>query len=326
MRRPRILLVAAGGGHTGYAVATAEELAGHAELGFIVGEGDYWSLVLVKKYGRIAIARRLRGPSESLAKAVSRLGASLPPEARQMVGWADLVVSTGSNLSLTVSLYALVKGKQVLNMEAADRLASRSRSTLLLSLAPKTITVLHWREQLKLYRHAWRVAVVGPVYEKPRYKPRDEGYVLACCGTHGNRALLEALAELGVSNVVAQIGKTPNPPTKPGWRVFRFTTDLHYWISRASIVVTHPGKTVIDAALAYHKPVIIVVNPEWKLTSTPRDAEKLARLLNAVYSGPPTPKRLQKALKLAERKRPPRIPSGAPRLARLALKLANHTS
>jgi len=226
-----------------------------------------------------------------------------------------LLVATGSNIAIIPSLVLWAQGAKVINLEAADRITTASRATRILHPI-SMVTVLHWREQLKLY--PYRSIVIGPVYERPKYKSRDEGYILICCGSQGNPMLVKAAVEARLRNVVLQYGRRKPVDSIPSsWISFSYTLDIHYWISRAHIVVTHPGKTVIDAALAYGKPVLLVYNPEWRLTSSPEDAKELARILNIVFIGVPTPSKLAKGLKLAEKLKPRRLPSGAPRLARI---------
>ena len=166
--------------------------------------------------------------------------------------------------------------------------------------------------------------IVGPLYELPEYRPKDEGYVLVTGGTYGHRLLFEAVDKLEEEKVVLQTGRIDPRPFKerhPSWAVFDFDPDFGKWLAGASVVVTHFGKTAIDAALTYRKPVVLVPNPEWRLTASLEDARILAEKLNAVLVEEISPSKIQEAIEEAKSREPPSYPDGAVKLAELVLEL-----
>ena len=126
---------------------------------------------------------------------------------------------------------------------------------------------------------------MGSIYELPEYEPRDGGYILIAGGTYSHKALFDAILELNIENVVLQTGKVNPEPYRrkhPTWVVFNLDPVFGKWLAGAKVVITHFGKTAIDAVLSYRKPTIIVLNPEWRYTVGERDAEILAEKLNTV--------------------------------------------
>ena len=84
-------------------------------------------------------------------------------------------------------------------------------------------------------------------------------------------------------------------------------------------MITHFGKTAIDAVLSYRKPTIIVLNPEWRYSVGERDAKILAEKLNAVLVKEVTPKAMKRAVDEAVNKTLPTYEDGASNLVRLIL-------
>jgi len=280
---------------------------------------------------------RLRGPGEGLLRAASRrlgrVSAGVLRLARVLrrLG-VDVVVCTGSNHSLFAALAARLAGVPVVCLEAADRVATRSRTPALLHDYLGVPVALHWPLQRRLYR---RGVVVGPVYPRP---PRLEGgeppggvepgYVLVLTGSVGNPRLVRLLLRTGLERVVLQTGRLTPPGLvarlRPGWRVFRFTERLWLWTRWASVVVSHQGLGVVEAALGYGKPVVVAYNPDLYMTSGWEDSKLLAGLLNgvAVHLGRASPRDLEEAVMAAAERRPPRFPWGGEALAELVLKAA----
>ncbi len=314
----KVVLTASGGGHTGYAVALAQRLYGKAELAFIIPKGDEWTRSKVEKYGEVVETTKMRGPRDSIAKLLARMPRALWESLKAVPGDAAVFVSTGSNHSLPPALVARLKGLKLVNLESSVRFTRPSKTVKLLKPFSH-VTVLQWPEQKKLFPDG---VVVGPLYEKPEHPIRDEGYVLVTGGTYGHKQLFDAFSKLSIENVVLQTGRVdPEPYIKahPEWRVFRFDPDFGRWIAGARVVVSHLGKTVIDAALTYHKPVVIVPNPEWRLTAGWEDARILAGKLNAIVVDEITPEALEEAVEEALKRQPPSHPDGAEKLAKMIL-------
>ena len=161
-------------------------------------------------------------------------------------------------------------------------------------------------------------------YEEPEHEPTDRGYILVSGGTCGHKMLFDAVSELDLENVVLQTGRVDPEPYRrkhPEWKVFRFDPDFGRWLAGASVVVVHQGKTAVDAALTYRKPVVIAPNPELALTSTVEDARMLARKLNAVVVESITPRSILEAVEEAKGREPSLHPNGAEKLSKEILEL-----
>jgi len=316
----RIIITASGGGHTGYALALAQRLRGRIEIVFVIPEGDRWTKEKVEKYGRVVQVKKARGPRDPLFKAIPGLVKAFAQSLFKIPGNFQTIVCTGSNHSVPPGYAAKFKGMKVVSIESSVRFTSPSRSIKTLSKI-SDLLALQWPEQKEFFPQG---VVVGPLYELPEYKPKNEGYVLVTGGTYGHRLLFEAVDKLEVEKVVLQTGRIDPRPFRerhPGWTVFDFDPDFGKWLAGASVVVTHFGKTAIDAALTYRKPVVLVPNPEWRLTASLEDAKILARKLNAVLVEEISPSKIKEAIKEAIFREPPTHPDGAAKLVDLILKL-----
>jgi len=314
----RIIITASGGGHTGYAVALAQRLKGKAEMTFIVPEGDLWSKSKVEKYGEIVYVRKARGPRDSLVKAIPGLIKAGLQSLKKVEDSYDVFVSTGSNHSVPPAIIAKVKGLKLLNIESSVRFTKASLSVRALKYI-SDLTVLQWPEQKKILPGG---TIVGPLFEKPLYPCEDKGYILVTGGTYGHKLLFDAINNLDLDNIVLQTGRVDSEPYRkkhPEWIVFDFDPEFQKWVAGASIVISHLGKTVIDAVLTYKKPTIIVPNPEWTLTAGWPDAELLAKKLNAVLVKKITPESILRAIEEVKNKQPPDFPDGAENLAKIIL-------
>ncbi|MHA1754101.1 MAG: UDP-N-acetylglucosamine--N-acetylmuramyl-(pentapeptide) pyrophosphoryl-undecaprenol N-acetylglucosamine transferase [Candidatus Odinarchaeia archaeon] len=314
----RVIITASGGGHTGYAVALAQSLDKKAEMLFIVPENDKWTRSKVEKYGKVIYVRKARGPKDHLAKAIPGLIKAGLQSLEEVKGDFDVFVSTGSNHSVPPAIAAKMKGLRLINIESSVRFTKASLSVRALRYIAD-LTILQWPEQKKILPEG---IVVGPLFEKPLYQCEDKGYILVTGGTYGHKLLFDTINNLSLDNIVLQTGRiNPDPYRKkhPQWIVFDFDPDFQKWIASANIVISHLGKTVIDAALTYKKPTIIVPNPEWTLTAGWPDGEILAKKLNAFLVSKITPKNILKAIEEVKNRRPPLFPDGAKRLAKIIL-------
>ena len=125
---------------------------------------------------------------------------------------------------------------------------------------------------------------------RPEREPFDGGYVLVTGGTYGHRTLFQTLDETKLENVTLQAGPYYNDEyvkNHPTWRVLDYSAKFYELIAGAEVVVTHFGETIIDAALVYHKPTVIAMNPDWTRTAGLKDATILAEKVNAVLLGGP---------------------------------------
>ncbi len=316
-----VAVTAAPGGHAGYAYALGYWLSKLGlSLRFIAARGDRWARERLEPLGPVYEVTLPRRPGESSARMILRMPRTLL-ESLPAVRSCRAVVSTGANLSVPPSLAGKLRRGRLAVLECATRVTSPARATRFLSRFADLL-IVQWPDQVKLFPKARRVEAVGPVYEPPRYEPRDEGYVLVTAGTLGHPRLFEAVSRLGLERVVLQTGRVDPEPYQrrhPGWTVFQWTGDIDRWIAGAHVVVTHLGITAMKAALGYGKPTVIVSSPH--IPTPERDARLYAERIGAVYLERVEPRALEEALKRAVENPPRRVPSGAERAARLVAEL-----
>ncbi|OYT56924.1 MAG: polysaccharide biosynthesis protein [Desulfurococcales archaeon ex4484_217_2] len=318
----KLVISASGGGHTGYAVALAQHLQKFSEILFIVPKNDIWSKAKVEKYGRVAYSIKPRGPRDPLLKSFPKLIYEFYEGLKIIPRDFDVFISTGSNHSVPLAYAAKLKGLKIINIESSVRFTKPSLSVRVIKPIAD-ITVLQWPEQKKIIPEG---IVVGPLFELPKYKSEDRGYILVTGGTYGHKLLFDALAQTSIRNIVLQTGKiNPEKYKKihPEWTVFDFDPNFQKWIAGASVVVSHLGKTAVDAALTYGKPVVIVPNPEWTYTAGLKDAEILARKLNALIVHDISSENIENAIEKALSRKPPKYANGAKKLVELIIDLTS---
>lgn len=293
----RILVLASGGGHTGYAIAIVErlvELVQDAETLFIVPRGDVWSINRIKrKIGKNIFfeVTKLRNPGEPFIYTLSRLPRSII-DSWKIHGHYDALICTGSNHGVVPTLTAWIRRltRNILCIEDVFRLEKPSRAVSLLHKLGMAIVALQWREQYRLYGK--RSIYAGLIYEKPMYKSVDKGHVLVTMGTLGHPRLADLLLKTDLDNVIVQTGRIVDPKyilsRKQYWKAFVFDPDIDKYIAEASVVVSSPGLTVINAAIAYRKPTIMVYNPNIVLGASFREIAKVASMLNIPFVDPAT--------------------------------------
>jgi len=316
----KVIILASGGGHTGYAVALAQRLKGRADMLFIIPKGDKWTRSKVEKYGDVVEVVKARGPRDSIFKLVFKMPKAFLESLSKVRRDYEVIVSTGSNHSIPPSIIGKLKGLKLVNIESCVRFTKPSKSVKMLKPF-SDILALQWEEQLKLFPQG---KVYGPLFEEPEYKPYNGGYILVTGGTYGFKQLFDVMAETGLDNVVLQTGRVSPEHyrrLKPKWTIFDFDPDFAKWIAGAQLVISHLGKTIIDAALTYRKPVIIVPNPEWKLTAGIEDAKILAKKLNAICLEELSRDKLLEAIEEALTRTPPNYNDGAKKLAEDILQL-----
>lgn len=316
----RVVLLAGGGGHTGYAYALAQYLDGKCEMEIIVPEGDELSYSRLKKFGVIKTLLKPRGPKTSLAPFLVGLAKSFF-RSSLMLKDKSVMVSTGSNFCIPPCLLARKNGSPIINLESSVRFTRASKTARILAKFA-TVTALQWDEQKELLPKG---EVFGPMLAKPEIESYDGGYVLVTGGTYGHKLLFEAVDSSDIDNVFLQAGAlyTPEYSRKhPSWKVIDYSARFHELIAGAEVVVTHFGETIIDSALVYGKPTVISVNPEWTRTAGLEDATTLSKKVNGVLLKEFTAEALQEAIDKAKRQRPPKLASGAALLSRRILEMA----
>ncbi|MCX7698322.1 MAG: hypothetical protein N2114_02510 [Candidatus Goldbacteria bacterium] len=314
-----VLILAGGGGHTGYAYALAQRLYGKAVMYFLVPQEDFLSKKRLEKFGTVDFLLKPRETKTSTVEFISKLAKVFLQSVRHVSSNFDVVVSTGSNFCILPSFFAWIQGIPLVNIESSVRFTKASKTAQILQPF-STITALHWEEQKKLLNKG---IVVGPLLPKPEIKPWNGGYILVTGGTFGHRLLFDVLAESNLKNVVLQTGKvSPEPYMKrhPEWKVIKNSTNFYELIAGAEVVVTHFGSTILEA-LIYKKPIVIVPNPEWRRTAGAEDAKFLAKKVNAVLVLRIVLNNLLNAIERSKKAFLPDFVDGAQTLADLILKL-----
>lgn len=314
----KVLVLAGGGGHTGYAYALAQALHGKVELSFLAPEGDGLSEKKLRRFGEVNFLIKPRGPKTPHYIFIPRLFRAFIQSLRKVSGEFDVVVSTGSNFCVPPALIAWARGIPLVNIESCVRFTRASITARILQRFSK-ITVLQWEDQKKILSGV----VVGPLLPKPEVKPRNEGYILVTGGTIGHKLLFDTVSESELKNVVLQTGKINPEPYKrkhPEWKIITLTERFDELVAGADIVITHFGSTALEAA-THRKPTVIVLNPEWKRTVGLEDANILAKKLNSVLIYEINLDALLNAIEEAKKRKTPEMLDGARVLGEKIIKL-----
>ena len=308
----KVLILAGGGGHTGYAKILAEELHGRAELCFLVPDDDPLSEELLREYGPVDRLLKPRHPTTPFWGWSLRFPKAFYDSIGKIERDLDYVVSTGSNFCISPSIIAWLKRISVINLESADRFTKASSTAKILQPFSE-ITALHWEEQKKILKGR----VFGPFLPRRRVESWNGGYVLIAGGTYGYRELLDAASDSQLENVVLQTGRVvPHDYIErhPNWRVFSTIDSFFEVIAGADVVVAPPGATPLEAA-AYGKSVVIVKYPEWSRAGTLLDAKLFAKKLNAPLLSEISSKNLQASIQCSKKIPQPELDNGAINLA-----------
>jgi len=314
-----VLILAGGGGHTGYGYALAQRLFGRACLYFLVPAGDALSQKRLSKFGCVDFLLKGRGAKTPAREFIPNLMRAFLDSSRRVSREYNVVVSTGSNFCIPPALFAWMKGVPLVNIESSVRFTKASKTARILQPF-STVTALHWEEQKKILNKG---VVVGPLLPKPEVKPWNGGYILVTGGTLGHKMLFDVVAKSDLENVVLQTGRVEPEPYKkkhPKWKVLRYSTRFYELVAGADVVVTHFGSTILEA-LVYGKPTVIVPNPEWTRTAGVEDARYLAKKVNAVLVSEITLGNILDAIEKSREISPPEFPDGAEALADLVLEL-----
>jgi len=313
-----VLILAGGGGHTGYGYALAQNLYGRATLTFLVPKGDLLSQRRLSKFGNVYSLIKPRGSKTSHHEFILRLIKAFLEASKYISDYYDVVVSTGSNFCIPPAVLAWLKGIPIINIESSVRFTKPSRTAFLLQ-SISTLTILQWKEQRRILRGI----VVGPLIPKPEVKPRNDGYILVTGGTEGHKLLFDTIAKSNLRNVVMQTGRVNPEPYRrmhPEWRIIDYSTEFYKLIAGAEVVITHFGSTVLEA-LVYGKPIVVVPNPEWTRAATIEDSKYFVKKVNAVLVPILKLENILMGIEEAKKKNPPVLPDGAKNLADLIIRL-----
>jgi len=317
-KEKRILILAGGGGHTGFAYALAQRLKGRASMLFLIPEGDNLSYERLSGFGKVDYILKPRGATTSLPEFTYNLARAFAVSMKKVTRDFDVVVSTGSNFCIPPALTAFLRRIQIINIEGEVRFTRASLTARILRPF-SAITALQWPEQKKLLKGT----VVGPLFHIPEIKPWNGGYILVTGGTLGHKQLFDAVNESNLKNIVLQTGKiNPEPYRKrhPEWKIMRYSSKFPELLAGAEFIVTHFGSTALESVV-YQKPVVMVLNPEWKRTVGKTDATIFAKKVGATFLPEVTLESLLDAMEEAKSTRIPALKDGAKVLAEMILKL-----
>lgn len=314
-----MLISAGGGGHTGYGYALAQSLYGKVSLRFLVPEGDWLSRDRLSRFGSVDFLLKPRGAKTPIFEFIPRLAKAFVESLDRVSYECDVVVSTGSNFCIPPAILAWVKGIPLINIESSVRFTKASKTARILQPF-SAITALQWNEQKKLLKKG---VVVGPLLPKPEVESWNGGYILVTGGTLGHKLLFDAISESDLENIVLQTGKVDPEPYErkhPEWKIIPFSTRFFELVAGADLVITHFGSTALEAVV-YRKPMVMVLNPEWKRTVGRTDAEIFSEKVNAVFVWDLNLENLLRAIEEAKRRRAPVFQNGGGKLAELILEL-----
>jgi UDP-N-acetylglucosamine--N-acetylmuramyl-(pentapeptide) pyrophosphoryl-undecaprenol N-acetylglucosamine transferase len=314
----KILILAGGGGHTGYAQILAEELKGKADLSFLVPDDDPLSRSRLEPYGTVESLIKPRHPRTSNWVFIVRLLKAFLNSSSLIPRNLDVVVSTGSNFCIPPAIIAWMKGIPNVYLESRVRFTSPSKTASILRHFSKLIA-LQWEEQKKFINGT----IFGPLLPKRKLEPWDGGYILVAGGTYGYKKLFDAFMDTAYENVTLQTGgldPTPYIEKHPKWKVISYSDTFHELLAGAKVVVCPPGGTPIEA-LVYKKPIVIVRYPMWTRAAGLDDTRLFAERLNAPLLSSLTPQAIEKAVEEALTRDHPNFTSGTETLVESILSL-----
>jgi UDP-N-acetylglucosamine--N-acetylmuramyl-(pentapeptide) pyrophosphoryl-undecaprenol N-acetylglucosamine transferase len=317
----KVLLTAGGGGHTGYALALGQALKQKALLTFLIDEEDSLSKDRLSPIGKIVAVRKPRHPRTPLLTFIYRFVlCSLQSFWIWIKHRPDVVVSTGSNIAIPISIIGKALGSRIVNAEDSVRIFSASKTSRYLDLI-SDLTLLQWKEQLKF--HSKKGKYVGLLLPDVAPSTRN-GRIIISPGSFGFKELYDIAVKTDLKNVTMTIADlNVSEYRKPGWVVVNKLIGLDEVLASARVLVTHLGYTIWEA-LNYHVPVVIVPNPKWRRSSV-HEMEQVAFFIQERGFGlylpfdGLTPEKLQESVAHAERMDVPPIERGSEEAARLIL-------
>jgi UDP-N-acetylglucosamine--N-acetylmuramyl-(pentapeptide) pyrophosphoryl-undecaprenol N-acetylglucosamine transferase len=314
----RLLILAGGGGHTGFAYALAQRLENRATMSFLIPEGDNLSFKRLSNFGKVDTLVKPRGAKTPTNEFLYKLCQAFSSSRKKVTKDFDVVVSTGSNFCIPPAFAALSKKIKLVNIEGAVRFTRASLTARILQPF-SAITALPWPEQKKLLKGT----VVGPLLHKQEIEPYNGGYILVTGGTLGHKELFDVVNESDLKNVVLQTGEVdPEPYMKrhSEWKIIRYSSKFAELLAGAELVVTHFGSTALETAV-YNKPAVMVVNPEWTRTVGKTDAELFAKKVGVTILPRLSLDCLLESIEEAKKQKRPVLKDGAEALADIILKL-----
>ncbi len=292
----KFTVVAGGGGHSSLALGIVESLQ---KLGMdfnVIHPGDPVSSELFSEFENYVFEKPARAMQPlSVSKYIRTFVKAF--KNRRILG--DVIISSGASLSFVVSVVARILGKRIWNFEVPDRIVVPSQTPSVLKHFSE-YNFVSWKEQKEKYRKA--VVLNGVILPKPLCRAAKGKYILVSTGTTTGgidflQRIIDACSEH--RTIVIFRGKGQLRGAKV---VDKYLSRREYerLISRAKLIITHPGYTAFEAALNYGKPVLLTTIPGYKKGPSQQDAKLLARKLGLTFSQTPT----QWDVRVALRKRP----------------------
>lgn len=255
----KYLITAFGGGHTSLALACMEKIRG--KKFFVILKDDEMSRekidALRLKYFTVIEPRRL---GESLLKptVLFRFLINAFQSLKILIGEKpDVVISTGPNPSIPISLLAKLVGKKLINVEAVDRIIKPSLTARILSFFADE-TWVHWEKQRGWFRNA---KLVGPLFfeQKSGIKVDLARPIIAVfSGRRFYRDLLDAVSyvdkEIKCSWIIQTAGGSIT--VKNEALIKDFFAGISDLIKQADLVIATGGLTAFET-LAKGKPLIL---------------------------------------------------------------------
>ncbi len=317
-KEKRILILAGGGGHTGFAYALAQRLEDKASMTFLIPEGDTLSRKRLSRFGKIDYIPKPRGAKTPTGEFAYNLARAFAVSMKKVTRDFDVAVSTGSNFCIPPAFTAFSKRIQIINIEGEVRFTRASLTARILQPF-SAITALQWPEQKKLLKGR----VVGPLFHRPEIQPWNGCYILVTGGTLGHKLLFDAVNESDLKNIVLQTGEIdPEPYMKrhPEWKIMRYSSNFPELLAGAELIVTHFGSIALEAVV-YQKPTVMVLNPEWTRTVGKADAKFFAKKVGATFLSDVNLETLTSAIEKAKHNKIPVLRDGAKVLAEMILDL-----
>lgn len=255
----KCLITAFGGGHTSLALACMEKIRGRKF--FVILKNDEMSRermdALRLEYFTVVEPRRL---GESLLKPAVWFRFLINAFQSLKILFSerpDVVISTGPNPSIPISLLAKFIRKKLINVEAVDRIIKPSLTARILSFFADE-TWVHWEEQRGWFRSA---KLVGPLFfeQKSGIKVDLTHPIIAVfVGRRWYKELLDAIdyvdEEIKCSWIIQTAGESIKVKNKA--LIKDFFIGISDLIKQADLVIATGGLTAFEA-LAKGKPLIL---------------------------------------------------------------------
>ena len=126
------MILAGGGGHTGFGYALAQRLEGKASMVFLVPQGDTLSYRRLSRFGQIGYLIKARGAKTPTKEFTYNLVRAFAMSMKKVSREFDVAVSTGSNFCIPPAFTAVSKGIHLVNIEGAVRFTKASTTARIL--------------------------------------------------------------------------------------------------------------------------------------------------------------------------------------------------